>query len=83
MSADQDRERLRSIGLLVAAEVAALSTWFAANAAMAQIKQHYALGPFHEALLTSSVQAGYVVGTLVSAILTLPDRLDLRRMFFL
>ena len=83
MSADQDRERLRSIALLVAAEVAALSTWFAANAAMGQIKQHYALGPFHEALLTSSVQAGYVVGTLVSAILTLPDRLDLRRMFFL
>ena len=82
MSADQDRERLRSIGLLVAAEVAALSTWFAANAAMGQIKQQFALGPFHEALLTSSVQAGYVVGTLVSAILTLPDRLDLRNMFF-
>ncbi|MCC2103716.1 MAG: MFS transporter [Hyphomicrobiales bacterium] len=83
MSVDRKGERLRSIGLLVAAEVAALSTWFAANAAMGQIKQHYALGPFHEALLTSSVQAGYVVGTLVSAILTLPDRLDLRRMFFL
>ena len=83
MSVDRKSERLRSIGLLVAAEVAALSTWFAANAAMGQIKQHYALGPFHEALLTSSVQAGYVVGTLVSAILTLPDRLDLRRMFFL
>lgn len=83
MSADRKSERLRSIGLLVASEVAALSTWFAANAAMGQIKQHYALGPFHEALLTSSVQAGYVVGTLVSAILTLPDRLDLRRMFFL
>ena len=82
MSADQDRERLRSIALLVAAEVAALSTWFAANAAMGQIKQQFALGPFHEALLTSSVQAGYVVGTLVSAILTLPDRLDLRNMFF-
>lgn len=82
MSADVDRERLRSILLLLAAEVAALSTWFAANAAMAQIKLRYALGPFQESLLTSSVQAGYVVGTLVSAILTLPDRLDLRNMFF-
>ena len=82
MMADGTSERLRSISLLVAAEVAALSTWFAANAAMGQIKQQFALGPFHEALLTSSVQAGYVVGTLVSAILTLPDRLDLRNMFF-
>lgn len=80
--ADEDRTRLRSIGLLLLAEVTALSTWFAANAAMAQIKARYALGPFHEALLTSSVQAGYVVGTLVSAVLTLPDRLDLRNMFF-
>ena len=83
MSDAADAERRRSILLLLVAEVAALSTWFAANAAMGQIKQHYALGPFQEALLTSSVQAGYVVGTLTSAILTLPDRLDLRRMFFL
>lgn len=83
MSDAADAERRRSILLLLVAEVAALSTWFAANAAMGQIKQHYVLGPFQEALLTSSVQAGYVVGTLTSAILTLPDRLDLRRMFFL
>ena len=82
MSDPNDRIRTRSIILLLAAEVTALATWFAANAAMASIKAQYALGPFHEALLTSSVQAGYVAGTLVSAALTLPDRLDLRRMFF-
>ena len=83
MSGSADSERRRSIALLVLAEIAALSTWFAANAAVGQIKLHFKLGPFQEALLTSSVQAGYVVGTLVSAILTLPDRLDLRRMFFI
>lgn len=54
---DDGAERLRSVALLNAAEVAALSTWFAANAAMAQIKQQYVLGPFQESLLTSAVQA--------------------------
>lgn len=42
MSAGADRERLRSTALLMAAEVAALSTWFAANAAMGQTKLRYA-----------------------------------------
>jgi hypothetical protein len=70
-----------SIILLLASEVAAMSSWFATNASIALIKTHLALSPFHEALLTSSVQAGFVAGTLVSAILTLPDRADLRNMF--
>ncbi|WP_372395565.1 MFS transporter [Azospirillum sp. HJ39] len=70
-----------SLTLLLIAEVAAMSVWFATTASLADIKAHWTLGPFHEALLTSSVQAGFVVGTLVSALLSLPDRIDPRRLF--
>ncbi len=37
--------------------------------------------PVPGALLTNSVQAGFVAGTLVSALLGLADRFDLRRLF--
>ncbi|WP_048863469.1 MFS transporter, partial [Acidisphaera rubrifaciens] len=55
--------------------------WFATTASLPAIRAHYPLTPFHAALLTSSVQAGFVAGTLVSALLSLADRFDLRRLF--
>lgn len=58
-----------------------MSTWFATTAAMTSIKAGWALSPFHEAILTSSVQAGFVVGTLASAFFSLSDRIDLRLLF--
>ena len=41
-----------------------------------------ALPPLNASLFTSAVQAGFVVGTLVSATLGLADRYDPRRLFF-
>lgn len=70
-----------SIAVLLASEVAAMSTWFATTASLPAIRAQAELSPFHEALLTSSVQGGFVAGTLVSALLSLPDRFDLRRLF--
>jgi MFS family permease len=63
------------------AEVAAMSTWFATNAAIGAIKSNWRLSAFHESLLTSSVQAGFVVGSITSALLVLPERVDLRKLF--
>jgi MFS family permease len=74
-------DRLASLSLLMLSQVAAMSTWFATNASIVAIKSHWQLSEFHESLLTSSVQAGFVAGTLLSALLTLPDRMDLRRLF--
>ena len=45
-----------------------MSTWFAATAPLPAIRAQVALSPFHEALLTSSVQGGFVAGTLDSAV---------------
>ena len=70
-----------SLALLLVSEVAAMSVWFATTASVAAIRQHWTLTPFHEALLTSSVQAGFVAGTCTSALLSLADRFDLRRLF--
>jgi len=41
----------------------------------------YRLSGFAQAALTSGVQAGFVVGCIVSAVLGLPDRVDPRRLF--
>ncbi|QQP89333.1 MFS transporter [Skermanella sp. TT6] len=73
--------RTLSLALLLVAEVAAMSVWFATTASLAGIKAEWDLGPFREALLTSSVQAGFVAGTLGSALFSLADRMDLRRLF--
>ena len=74
-------ERLRSLAILLLCQVAAMACWFASNASIAAIKAHEPLTPFFAALLTSSVQAGFVVGAFVSALFALPDRLDKRRLF--
>lgn len=73
--------RRLSLALLLLSEVAAMSTWFATTASLSAIRAHVQLSGFHEALLTSSVQAGFVAGTLLSALLSLADRFDLRRLF--
>ncbi len=70
-----------SLAILVVAEVAAMSSWFATTASLSAIRAQHALTAFGEASLTNSVQAGFVAGTLASALLSLPDRVDLRRLF--
>src|SRR3712207_2531074 len=73
--------KLTSLTILLLSQVAAMSTWFATTASLASIRAGWSLTPFHEALLTSSVQAGFVLGTLLSASVSLPDRVDLRALF--
>lgn len=73
--------RKSSLTILLVCQVAAMSCWFASNASIASIRAHEAMSPFYEALLTSSVQAGFVVGAFFSALFALPDRVDLRRLF--
>jgi MFS family permease len=73
--------KLTALTILLVSEVAAMSTWFATTASLASIRAGWSLTPFHEALLTSSVQAGFVAGTLISAVTSLADRVDLRTLF--
>jgi MFS family permease len=70
-----------SMALLLISEVAAMAAWFATTASLSAIRAHWTLSPFHEALLTSSVQLGFVAGTCTSALLSAADRFDLRKLF--
>ena len=72
-----------SLSILAACSVAAMALWFSATAVVPSLRAAYALSPGHAALLTSSVQIGFVAGTLISAILGLADRLDPRRFFMI
>jgi MFS family permease len=77
------RSKLRSITLLTLAEVAAMSLWFATAAALPDMVREAAISPARQALLSSGVQAGFVVGALTVAASGLADRFDPRRVFAL
>jgi MFS family permease len=58
-----------------------MTLWFSATAANAQIVDEFQLSAAQTAWLTMAVQGGFVVGTLLSAVLNLPDVLSPRRLF--
>jgi hypothetical protein len=58
-----------------------MTLWFSATAANAPIVAEFQLSNAHTAWLTMAVQGGFVIGTLISALLNLPDVLQPRRLF--
>jgi MFS family permease len=58
-----------------------MTLWFSATAANAPIVAEFHLSAADTAWLTMAVQGGFVVGTLVSALLNLPDIVNPRRLF--
>ncbi len=58
-----------------------MALWFSASAIIPSLSAEYRLDGFTQSLFTSSVQAGFVAGSLTSAILSLADRIDPRRFF--
>lgn len=70
-----------ALTVLFMAQILALSLWFSATAIVPALRREFALDDLTAALFTSAVQAGFVCGTLTSALLGLADRLDPRRLF--
>jgi MFS family permease len=58
-----------------------MTLWFSATAATAPIVAEFHLTAGQAAWLTMAVQGGFVAGTLASAVLTLPDLVNPRRLF--
>jgi len=73
--------KLRSIALIILAEVLAMMLWFSASAAAATLLGDGAISPHQAGLLTGAVQLGFVAGTLASAVFGIADRFDPRRVF--
>lgn len=73
--------KVKSIVLIILCQVASMTLWFSASAAIPNLLAHGNITGQQAALLTSAVQLGFVAGTLTSAAFGLPDRLDPRRIF--
>jgi MFS family permease len=68
--------------LVAAAELLAMSLWFAPSAVAPAVAREWQLSAGTTAWLTLAVQLGFVGGTLVSALANLPDVVSVRRLFF-
>jgi len=73
--------KTRSIVLIVLCQVASMTLWFSASAAIPRLLSVGQISGQQASLLTGAVQLGFVAGTLVSAFTGLADRLDPRRIF--
>jgi len=58
-----------------------MTLWFSATAANAPIVAEFHLSSSQTAWLTMAVQGGFVIGTLISALVNLPDVVNPRRLF--
>jgi MFS family permease len=72
----------RTLTLLATALLLAMGLWFGVSAVAPQIAREWGLGAV-PASLTLSVQLGFVAGTLLSALLNLPDIISARRLLVL
>ena len=70
----------RVLLLLAIAELLGMAPWFSASAVAPSLARAWQLSPATTAWLTISVQLGFVGGALVSAMLTLADRVSARRL---
>ena len=68
--------------VIVLSQFFCTSLWFAGNAVMGDIVKTFGLQTGFLANLTSSVQFGFICGTLIFAILSIADRISPSRVFF-
>ncbi len=69
------------LALLSVAELLGMSVWFAASAVAPQLRSTWGLSVSEAGWLTTAVQLGFVVGTVVAALLNLADVIPSRRYF--
>jgi MFS family permease len=73
----------RMLLLVSIAEILGMTLWFSATAAAPQIAQEFTLDEGWRAWLTMAVQAGFVAGTLITALTNAADAVNARRLFAL
>jgi MFS family permease len=78
-----ESSRWRILALLAIAELLGMSLWFSGSAVVPALTKDWHLSETAASWLTLSVQLGFVVGTLVSALLNLPDIISPRHLFTL
>ena len=71
------------LGVVSLAQFLGMTLWFSATAITPRLITEYDIAPNHAAWLTMAVQAGFVAGTLFSAVTNLADVLNARVLMFL
>lgn len=69
--------------IIIFAQFAGTSLWFAGNAVLPDLQKAYDLAPESLGAITSSVQFGFIIGTLIFAFLLIADRFSPSRVFFI
>ncbi len=72
----------RVLPVLVLAQLMGTASWFAVNAVMVDLQRENGWNAAAVGTLTSAVQGGFIVGTLLFALLAVADRWSARRVFF-
>ena len=68
--------------IIVLAQFCCTSLWFAGNGVITDLALNYSLPPGALGHLTSAVQFGFIIGTLLFAMLTIADRFSPSKVFF-
>jgi len=69
--------------VIIVSQFTGTSLWFASNAVLGDLRQAWGLGDAALSYMTSSVQLGFIVGTLIFAFFTISDRFSPRIVFFI
>jgi MFS family permease len=72
----------RVLPVIVICQFFCTSVWFAGNAVLPEIIEHFHLAPSFLAQLTSAVQFGFISGTFLFAVFTISDRFSPSLIFF-
>ena len=73
----------RILPVIILSQFAGTSLWFAGNAVLGDLQGQWAAGPDALGYVTSAVQLGFIVGTLVFAFFAISDRYSPRKVFFI
>ncbi|MBT6278083.1 MAG: hypothetical protein HOI95_28610 [Chromatiales bacterium] len=71
-----DKPKWRAISLMVFVELTVISLWFSSAAVLPDMAREADLSDTRQALLSSGVQAGFVLGALFIAMTAIADRLN-------
>ncbi|MDX6382735.1 MAG: hypothetical protein QOK48_308, partial [Blastocatellia bacterium] len=83
LSNDAPSSRWPTLAILAVAELLGMSLWFSGSAVVPALTREWSLDTGTASWLTLSVQLGFVAGTLLSALLNLPDVISPRHLFTL
>ncbi|WP_424000653.1 MFS transporter [Maribacter sp. IgM3_T14_3] len=77
------KQKLHILPIIILSQFACTSTWFAGNAILESLTKKLDFGPDIISYVISSVQFGFIIGTLLFGILMIADRFSPSRVFMI